>query len=74
MMAYGRIYQCPRLMLLYPHHAELHEAEGIVGRHSITGSEDWLATATIDVSTSRGLLDRLRALLQECHPLSRCSA
>ena len=62
MMAYGRIYQCPRLMLLYPHHAELQQPEGVTGRHRVTGSEDLLATATIDVSTSRGMLERLRAL------------
>jgi len=62
MMAYGRIYQCPRLMLLYPHHAGLHQAEGVVGRHRINGSEDWLAMTTIDVSTHRGLVDRLHAL------------
>ena len=62
MMAYGRIYRCPRLMLLYPHHAELHQPEGIIGYHRVNGSEDRLTTATIDVSTSHGLIDRLRAL------------
>jgi 5-methylcytosine-specific restriction enzyme subunit McrC len=62
MMAYGRLYNCPRLMLLYPHHADLRQREGRIGRHRINGSEDWLATATIDVSTGRGFLERLQAI------------
>jgi 5-methylcytosine-specific restriction enzyme subunit McrC len=62
MMAYGRIYQCSLLVLLYPHHAGLPGSEGVVGRYSVNGSEDILTTATIDVSTSNGILERLRAL------------
>ena len=62
MMAYGRIYQCPRLMLLYPHHAELHRPERVVVSHRVNNSIDQLATATIDVSTNRGILERLRML------------
>ncbi len=62
MMAYGRIYHCPQLMLLYPHHAELHRPEGVIGSHRVNNSIDQLATATIDVSTSRGILERLRVL------------
>jgi hypothetical protein len=49
-------------MLLYPHHADLRQREGRIGRHRINGSEDWLATATIDVSTGRGFLERLQAI------------
>lgn len=62
MMAYGRLYHCSRLMLLYPHHAELNQPEGVTGSHRINGSDDQLETATIDVSTRQGLLERLRAL------------
>jgi 5-methylcytosine-specific restriction enzyme subunit McrC len=62
MTAYGRLYQCPRLMLLYPHHAELPDFEGITGIYRVNGSADHLATATIDVSTRSGILERLRAL------------
>jgi hypothetical protein len=41
-------------MLLYPHHAELlPQPEGMVGYHRVNGSDDRLATATIDVSTSQ---------------------
>ena len=63
MMAYGRIYQCPQLMLLYPYHTELQQPEGVVGSHCVNGSEDdRLTTATIDVSTNYGLMERLRGL------------
>ncbi|AWO88393.1 MULTISPECIES: McrC family protein [Bradyrhizobium] len=62
MMAYGRVYQCPRLMLLYPHHDALGRAEGIATRHSINGSDGMLGVATIDVSTSSDILERLREL------------
>jgi 5-methylcytosine-specific restriction enzyme subunit McrC len=62
MMAYGRIYRCSPLMLLYPHHADLHRPEGVTSNHLVKGSEDRLATATIDISTSQRLLERLRAL------------
>jgi 5-methylcytosine-specific restriction enzyme subunit McrC len=62
MMAYGRIYQCSRLMLLYPHHADLHRSEGVTSSHRVSRCDDRLATATIDISTSQSLLDRLRGL------------
>jgi 5-methylcytosine-specific restriction enzyme subunit McrC len=62
MMAYGQIYCCPRLMLLYPHHHELRQPEGVLARHRVKGSEDRLVTATIDVSTNTGLPERLRTL------------
>jgi 5-methylcytosine-specific restriction enzyme subunit McrC len=62
MMAYGRLYECSQLMLLYPHHADLRQAEGVVSRHSVSRSQDKLVTATIDISTSFGLPERLRML------------
>ena len=62
MMAYGRIYKCQRLMLLYPHHIDIRQPEGRISSHLVNGSEDVLATATIDVSTSSEILKRLRSL------------
>lgn len=50
MMAYGRIYQCPNLMLLYPHHEALRIEAGTTSRHEVLGSEDQLVTATLDLS------------------------
>jgi 5-methylcytosine-specific restriction enzyme subunit McrC len=50
MMAYGRIYQCTDLMLLYPHHDDLKSLAGIQSQHSVVGSEDTLVAATLDLS------------------------
>ena len=50
MMAYGRLYGCGSLTLLYPHHGQLKDLPGIIGRHTITGTSDILDTVTIDVS------------------------
>lgn len=48
-MAYGRLYGCPSLMLLYPHHGRLSEA-GETGRYRVVGSDDELITATLDLA------------------------
>jgi len=50
MMAYGRLYACGSLALLYPHHRQLGEIPGVLGRHTVTGTSDVLDTVTIDVS------------------------
>lgn len=52
MMAYGRLYHCPELMLLYPHHGEL-GGEGETGRYTVNGCGDILRTATIDVAKAQ---------------------
>lgn len=64
MMAYGRLYGCSRLMLLYPHHHGLGGSDGPTARHRIQGSEDHLMTATLDVSDLRDVRRRLRALYE----------
>jgi 5-methylcytosine-specific restriction enzyme subunit McrC len=51
MMAYGRLYGCPSLMLLYPHHGRLSEA-GETSRYRVVGSDDELITATVDLARS----------------------
>jgi 5-methylcytosine-specific restriction enzyme subunit McrC len=51
MMAYGRLYGCPRLMLLYPHHGKLADA-GRTGSYQVIGGGDELVTATIDLARS----------------------
>ena len=62
MMAYGRLYQCPQLMLLYPHHGGLIEA-GETGRYRVTGCDDELTTATIDVAARDTSVQAQLALL-----------
>jgi 5-methylcytosine-specific restriction enzyme subunit McrC len=65
MMAYGRLYNCSRLTLLYPHHAGLQCGEGMQASHRVTGSEHWLESATIDVAMREGVVERLFSLVGE---------
>ncbi|WP_242140754.1 McrC family protein [Sphingomonas sp. TREG-RG-20F-R18-01] len=67
MMAYGRLYACPQLMLLYPHHGGLHAA-GETGRYRVTGCADALTTATIDIAQGEGIAARLLALCAAVAP------
>jgi 5-methylcytosine-specific restriction enzyme subunit McrC len=62
MMAYGRLYGCDRLTLLYPHHANLPGADGMQASYGITNSDHSLEVATFDVADANRVLDRLRSL------------
>lgn len=62
MMAYGSLYDCPRLTLLYPHHAGLGEFDGMQATHRITRSDRRLETVSVDISTAAGLAERLRSV------------
>jgi 5-methylcytosine-specific restriction enzyme subunit McrC len=62
MMAYGQLYRCDRLTLLYPHHAAVNRGEGVHASHRVTGCSSWLETATIDISRSEMFRERLRAI------------
>lgn len=63
MMAYGQIYGCSRLTLLYPHHRYLRDPEGLQSSNRITGAERWLETATLDVSSAARVKERLGTLV-----------
>jgi 5-methylcytosine-specific restriction enzyme subunit McrC len=62
MMAYGQLYKCERLTLLYPHHAAINRSEGVHAAHRMTGCNRWLETATIDVGQGEMFRERLRAI------------
>lgn len=62
MMAYGQIYKCPRLTLLYPHYSEANQHEGRRWAHQIVGSNHWLEMTTIDISRSDMFIERLRTI------------
>ena len=64
MMAYGRLYDCPRLTLLYPHNVGLSCDEGLQVSRRVTGSDHWLETATIDVAAGDHIEERLRRLIR----------
>jgi 5-methylcytosine-specific restriction enzyme subunit McrC len=63
MMAYGQLYRCPQLTLLYPHHAGLEANEGLQALHRIASVDHWLGMATIDVAVGTSIRERLRALV-----------
>jgi 5-methylcytosine-specific restriction enzyme subunit McrC len=71
MMAYGQLYKCDRLTLLYPHHESLQQAEGAQSRHKVACGTQWIETATIDISQGKMLGERLRAILD--HPSPKLS-
>lgn len=63
LMAYGRLYDCSNVMLLYPHHADL-PADPIQQRYSIVASDAYekLIVATLSLAGSQR--DHKSALLQ----------
>ena len=68
LMAYGRLYQCPRTMLLYPHHSDL-DGEELHRNYSIAArdSDKVLTFATVDVSQNKKEVGRaLAALVKKC--------
>lgn len=64
MMAYGRLYNCPTLMLLYPHHEGLSKSAGITSRHGIVSSQDTLLTATFDLADLKTSKVQARKLVE----------
>lgn len=70
LMAYGRLYDCTNVMLLYPHHADL-GPEPIRRRYSIGTKEavETLIVATQDLAgPQRSQKDVLRELVLDCLP------
>jgi 5-methylcytosine-specific restriction enzyme subunit McrC len=63
MMAYGQLYKCRRLMLLYPHHQALGDAAmKIAHRIAIEDRDDQLQLSTIIISSNRETSGQLREL------------
>lgn len=70
LMAYGRLYDCPNVMLLYPHHADL-PPDPVRRRYSIgtKGADETLIVATQDlVGPQRSQKDTLCRLVLNCRP------
>lgn len=68
LMAYGRLYNCPNVVLLYPHHGEL-PPDPIRRRYSIAtrGADETLIVATQDLAgTQRDHKEALRLLVMAC--------
>lgn len=77
MMAYGQIYDCQNLMLLYPHHGGMGRTPGAISNHNVVGSDKLLNTSSLDLtemSTGREqisqLLSTLRSLTEICRSIT----
>ena len=68
LMAYGQLYECPDVMLLYPHHGEL-PPDPIMERYSIAKprAQESLLVATLDATRPRRTHQAaLRDLIFDC--------
>lgn len=74
MMAYGRLYRCDILTLLYPHHARLGANPGPYARHRITSTNDVLEWATIDLARPDGAIDYAQSLADRHNRLTMIAA
>ncbi|MEE2818168.1 MAG: McrC family protein [Pseudomonadota bacterium] len=63
MMAYGQLYDTPRLTLLYPHHDGLPGVEGRQAQHFIGGGCIRLDTMSFNVASGKDSVVRLRSFL-----------
>lgn len=50
MMAYGRLYRCTDLVLIYPHHLELGPGETLAG-YTVNHCEDRLRVASVNIAS-----------------------
>ena len=56
MMAYGQIYDCQQLMLLYPHHRDLNKGEGVLDSYAVTKQNiATLHVASFDVASDKNM-------------------
>lgn len=68
LMAYGQLYACPRVVLLYPHHSGLPD-DRVLQRYSVAlpGAQESLFVATLDVTKSiQQSVDAINILISEC--------
>jgi 5-methylcytosine-specific restriction enzyme subunit McrC len=63
MMAYGQLYSCDKLCLIYPYSKEAGLQDGIVAIHTVRGSGHCLKTATINVAGERDVSGKLANIL-----------
>jgi len=62
MMAYGRLYRCSRLTLLYPHHRDAGCDEGLIGDYAVKSSSDRLDLFSVDLAYSDRIESRLASV------------
>ena len=67
MLAYARAYNAKRLVLIYPWREELNEAQGVIRRWMVAGTDCRLDVATVDVGRPGEVVKVLRGIC-ECEP------
>ena len=71
MMAYGRLYDCRELVLLYPHHSGL-EGTNFPRTFRVNSTDDRLSIATIDIAQNEAIiLAALSAVVAEAVSLRK---
>lgn len=65
MMAYGQLYRCDALTLLYPHHDGLDSPPGVIGSYAVPSGQQRLDTATVDITARQKIGGTLRALIPD---------
>ena len=66
MMAYAHVYDCRRLLLLYPHHGALGDKPGLVAPFAVAGQADTrLSVATVSLSNLRQVANDLVLLVAQ---------
>jgi 5-methylcytosine-specific restriction enzyme subunit McrC len=64
MMAYAQVYRVKQLMLLYPHHSQLEQKEGLVKKYAIIGAGDVrLSVATVSLLDLQRITSQLKSLV-----------
>lgn len=66
MIAYAHLYGPPKLTLLYPHHVDLGPEEGVLARFKISGHDNIIEAASVDVANGQDIVQRLRDKLFQC--------
>lgn len=66
MMAYAHVYMCDQLMLIYPHHAGMIQAPGLIASHRIVNQpHSRLEVLTLDLRRPETVVSQLRAGLKD---------
>lgn len=65
MMAYGQIYRCPELTLLYPHHNGLGLKPGRQSMHLVQSGHSRLVTASVDLGETKAMKTSLRMIISD---------
>ena len=63
MMAYGQIYSCDRLTLLYPHHGDVGAAAGMQSSNQIGDGPLQLRTATVAMGAHKAVVEQLAGIV-----------